>query len=58
MWIWVQSPKAFSSELFGHMKGSFTDAHADRAGKFEAASRSTLFLDEIGNLPTICKPNC
>ena len=41
----------FESELFGHMKGSFTDAHADRAGKFEAASHSSLFLDEIGNLP-------
>lgn len=41
----------FESELFGHMKGSFTDAHADRAGKFEAANRSSLFLDEIGNLP-------
>lgn len=41
----------FESELFGHMKGSFTDAHADRTGKFEAANRSSLFLDEIGNLP-------
>jgi DNA-binding NtrC family response regulator len=40
----------FESELFGHKKGSFTDAKEDRAGRFELANNGTLFLDEIGNL--------
>lgn len=44
------SESLFESELFGYKKGAFTDAREDRAGRFEAANKGTIFLDEIGNL--------
>ncbi len=46
----------FDSELFGHVKGAFTDARADRIGRMKAADGSTLFLDEIGNLALHLQP--
>ncbi|HXX41174.1 MAG TPA: sigma-54 dependent transcriptional regulator [Chthoniobacterales bacterium] len=45
------SETLFESELFGHVKGAFTDAKTDRTGRFELADESTLFLDEIANIP-------
>ncbi|MDP9292148.1 MAG: sigma-54 dependent transcriptional regulator [Verrucomicrobiota bacterium] len=45
------SEGVFESELFGHVKGAFTDAKSDRAGRFELADESTLFMDEIANVP-------
>src|SRR5206468_1997469 len=45
------SEGVFESELFGHVKGAYTDARTDRVGRFELADSSTLFLDEIANVP-------
>jgi DNA-binding NtrC family response regulator len=50
------SEGVFESELFGHVKGAFTDAKADRVGRFELADGSTLFLDEIANVPLSQQP--
>ena len=50
------SANLFESELFGHVKGAFTDAKSDRAGRFELADESSLFMDEIANIPLNQQP--
>ncbi|HBK32627.1 MAG TPA: sigma-54-dependent Fis family transcriptional regulator [Porphyromonadaceae bacterium] len=49
------SQSLFESEMFGHKKGAFTDALADRTGRFELADKGTIFLDEIGELDLTCQ---
>lgn len=49
------SQSLFESEMFGHKKGTFTDASADRTGRFEMADKGTIFLDEIGDLDLSCQ---
>ena len=49
------SQSLFESEMFGHKKGAFTDAHADRTGRFDTANKGTIFLDEIGDLDLSCQ---
>ena len=46
------------SELFGHERGAFTGAIAQKIGRFELADKGTLFLDEIGDIPLACNPSC
>ncbi len=50
------SESVFESELFGHVRGAYTDAKSDRAGRFELADGGTLFLDEIANVPPALQP--
>ncbi len=49
------SQSLFESEMFGHRKGAYTDAHHDRAGRFELANKGSIFLDEIGELDLACQ---